>query len=381
MKPFSCSQRAFSRSSLIRISASSSARRASRSCDSGSVSFFKAWYSTSICRVRRLSSSSSVGILSISIRRRDAASSIRSIALSGRNRSVMYRLLRTAAATNAESLTLTPWCTSYRSFNPRRIEMVSSTDGSPTRTGWNRRSSAASFSTRFRYSSSVVAPTHRSSPRASAGLSMFEASMAPSAAPAPTRVCSSSMNRTICPSCSVTSRRTAFSRSSNSPRYLLPATSAPMSNASTRLFFNDSGTSPLTIRWASPSTIAVLPTDDRVQLPLSGQIGQITGVSFKRLVLLLRGLVGDALAAADVLQCRVDPIFRDSGLTQDLANCAATHLGDRQQQMLRADIFILQTFGLGERRTQHLFKARSNMGLARRRTGDSGKSLQFLYES
>ena len=37
------------------------------------------------------------------------------------------------------------------------------------------------------------------SPRASAGFSMFEASMAPSAAPAPTRVCSSSMKRMICP--------------------------------------------------------------------------------------------------------------------------------------------------------------------------------------
>src|SRR3954463_6403273 len=62
---------------------------------------------------------------------------------------------------------------------------VSSTVGSPTRTGWNRRSSAASFSIRFRYSSMVVAPTQWSSPRASAGLRRFEASRAPSEAPAP----------------------------------------------------------------------------------------------------------------------------------------------------------------------------------------------------
>ena len=47
----------------------------------------------------------------------------------------------------------------------------------------------------FRYSLSVVAPMQRSSPRARAGLSMLLASMAPSLAPAPTRVCSSSMNR------------------------------------------------------------------------------------------------------------------------------------------------------------------------------------------
>ena len=49
----------------------------------------------------------------------------------------------------------------------------------------------------LRYSSSVVAPMQRSSPRASAGLSRFAASLPPSAAPAPTTVCSSSMNRMI----------------------------------------------------------------------------------------------------------------------------------------------------------------------------------------
>ena len=40
------------------------------------------------------------------------------------------------------------------------MAMVSSTLGSPTSTGWNRRSSAGSFSTCLRYSSRVVAPTH-----------------------------------------------------------------------------------------------------------------------------------------------------------------------------------------------------------------------------
>ena len=83
--------------------------------------------------------------------------------------------------------------------------MVSSTVGSSTNTGWNRRSSAASFSICLRYSSSVVAPTQCSSPRASAGFSMLAASIAPSALPAPTTVCSSSMKRMISPSRAVTS--------------------------------------------------------------------------------------------------------------------------------------------------------------------------------
>ncbi len=138
--------------------------------------------------------------------------------------------------------------------------MVSSTVGSETNTGWKRRASAASFSTCFLYSSSVVAPIQCSSPRASAGFNRLEASMAPSALPAPTSVCISSMNRMMPPSAAVTSFKTAFNRSSNSPRYLAPAIRAPMSSASSFLSCRLSGTSPSTMRFARPSTMAVLPT-------------------------------------------------------------------------------------------------------------------------
>ena len=61
---------------------------------------------------RRSFSSSSSGELSISVRSAAAASSIRSIALSGRNRSAMYLSESTAAATSAPSRSLTPWCSS-----------------------------------------------------------------------------------------------------------------------------------------------------------------------------------------------------------------------------------------------------------------------------
>ena len=64
----------------------------------------------------------------------------------------------------------------------------------------------------------------------------------------------------IWPSLFFTSSSTALSRSSNSPRYFAPATNAPISSAKIFLFFNPSGTSPFTIRCASPSTAAVLPT-------------------------------------------------------------------------------------------------------------------------
>ena len=62
------------------------------------------------------------------------------------------------------------------------------------------------------------------------------------------------------PSASAISFNMAFRRSSNSPRYLAPATIEPMSRLMTRLPLSPSGTSPSTMRWASPSTMAVLPT-------------------------------------------------------------------------------------------------------------------------
>ena len=160
----------------------------------------------------------------------------------------------------AGSVILTPWWTSYFSFRPRRMAMVSSTEGSSTNTFWKRRSRAASFSTYLRYSSSVVAPTQCNSPRANAGFNILPASIAPSALPAPTMVCSSSINKMTWPSCLARSFKTAFRRSSNSPRNLAPAINAAISNANTCLPLMPSGTSPLTIRCARPSTIAVLPT-------------------------------------------------------------------------------------------------------------------------
>ena len=137
---------------------------------------------------------------------------------------------------------------------------MSSTVGSPTYTCWKRRSSAGSFSTYLRYSSSVVAPIIRSSPRASIGLIMLPASIAPSAPPAPTIVWISSTNVITSPAASVISLSTAFSRSSNSPRYFAPASIEPMSSEMRRFSFRPSGTSPSAMRRARPSTIAVLPT-------------------------------------------------------------------------------------------------------------------------
>ena len=88
---------------------------------------------------------------------------------------------------------------------------------------------------------------------------MFAASIAPSPPPAPTSVCISSINSTTSPESCVTSFITDLRRSSNSPLYFAPAISAPISKANTCLSFKFSGTSPVIIRCASPSAIAVFP--------------------------------------------------------------------------------------------------------------------------
>ena len=257
---FSVSYCARNVSASVRASCNSFCNAFKRSCEASSSSCFKAVSSISSCITFRDAASSSEGWESISVRNIAHASSTRSIALSGRNLFVMYLFESTAADTSALSRITTPWCTCNFSLIPRKIDMVSSTVGCSTSTGWNLRASAASFSMYFLYSSTVVAPMQWSSPRASMGFNMFPASTAPSAAPAPTIVWSSSMNNIILPSLFFISLSTAFKRSSNSPRYFAPATSDPISSANTVLSFSPSGTSPRTIRCASPSTIAVFPT-------------------------------------------------------------------------------------------------------------------------
>ena len=193
-------------------------------------------------------------------------------------------------------------------------------DGASTLTAWKRRSNAASFSMYLRYSLSVVAPMHCSSPRLSAGLMMFEASIVPSAEPAPTMVCNSSMNRMMFFERRISSM-TALIRSSNWPRYLVPATIKARSRVMTRRSRSSSGTLPAAISCARPSTMAVLPNaslaqqhrivlgaaaqnlnhplnfalpaDDRVHLALAGDLGQIAAEGLERggfdFALLLRG--------------------------------------------------------------------------------------------
>src|SRR5437868_6630521 len=124
------------------------------------------------------------------------------------------------------------------------MAIVSSTLGSPTRIGWKRRSSAASFSMCLRYSSRVVAPIVRSS--ADAGLA--------------------------------------------DEHWVILG--PPAENLH------------------RPADFLVAP-DDRVQLALPRQLHEVAAVALKRLIFLLRVLVGHALPAADVLERVEDGVVAD----------------------------------------------------------------------
>src|SRR5216684_916696 len=137
--------------------------------------------------------------------------------------------------------------------------MASSSFGAETFTDWKRLSSERSFSTDLRYSPGVVAPMHWISPRLSAGFRILAASSEPSAEPAPTSVCNSSM-KTMAFWLSINSFMMVLRRSSNCPRYFVPATMSERSRERMRLSARNGGTSPSEMRWARPSTMAVLPT-------------------------------------------------------------------------------------------------------------------------
>ena len=216
----------------------------------------------------------------------------------------------------------------------------------------------------LRYSSSVVAPIIRSSPRASIGLIMLPASIAPSAAPAPTMVCNSSTNVMTSPAASVISFSTAFNRSSNSPRYLAPASIDPMSSEISRLLFRPFGH--VAIGDALSETLddggladagladqhrvvlgapaehlddaadLVVATDDRIDLAVAGALGEVLPVLLEGGEVLLRGLTGDPVAAANFLQ----------GLQQLLA-ADAESLVHGQQQVLDRQEVVLQILLVG----------------------------------
>ena len=208
--------------------------------------------------------------------------------------------------------------------------------------------------------------------------------MAPSALPAPTTVCNSSIKRMISPSDDCTSFSTAFSRSSNSPRNLAPAISAPMSSDTTRFFFKpfgdvaahdalrqpfDNGGLP-DARLANQHRVVLgaprenldhapdlfVASDHRIELALRGQLGQIAAVLFERFVGGLRVLAGHPLAARALPAAPASAVRALSPNSRSRRPEAPAVVRQGEQDVLHRDELVFHplgfVFGLGEQLLQ-----------------------------
>ena len=232
-----------------------------------------------------------------------------------------------------------------------------------------------------------------SSPRASAGLSMLPASIAPSALPAPTMVWISSMKTMVLPSSCATSLSTLFSRSSNSPRNLAPASSSAMSRTSTRLSFrrvghlagDDALGQALDDRRLADARLAdqhrvvlgpplqhldgaadlVVAADHRVELAGAGALGQVEGVLLQRLALAFGFGAVDLLAAAHRLDRRLERRPGDAVLLQQRAD-RALRVGRGEDEHLAGDELVAALVGLPLGRLQQVRSARGRAAPPRR---------------
>src|SRR6185436_17568948 len=198
---------------------------------------------------------------------------------------------------------------------------------------------------------------HFSWPVDSTGFSRLEASsVPPEAAPAPITVWISSMNR-IAFGLSTNCFSTALRRCSKSPRYLVPASSAPMSSAYTVDLVSRSGTLPSTMRRARRSAMAVLPTPAS---PTSSGLFLRRRLSVLVRVLALVGLrrLGDAVR--DVVH-HVEA--RDALLLQEVHRVRILLAEDRHQHVGAGDFFLAGGLHVQDGALDHALEAEGRLGV------------------
>ena len=82
--------------------------------------------------------------------------------------------------------------------------------------------------------------------------------------------------------------------------------------------------------------------DDRIELALARELGEVAAVALERLIRAFRVLVRDALRSADARERLQDLVARDAALLQQLrGGGAAAFVGDGDEQMLGADELVL----------------------------------------
>ena len=119
----------------------------------------------------------------------------------------------------------------------------------------------------------------------------------------------------------------------------------------------------------------LVPPDHRIELALAGHLQQVDAVPLQGLVLLLRVLVGDLRAAADVLQRVLDLVRGDRIELEHLLGVALDG-GQREQQVLDAEILVAHLVGAVLRIEHDLVERRIGHHLAG--AGALGQSVQLV---
>ena len=114
--------------------------------------------------------------------------------------------------------------------------------------------------------------------------------------------------------------------------------------------------------------------DDRVHLPLAGQLDEVAAVLLQGLVLVVGVLVGDLLAAADLLE-RLEDVLLGHAQRGEQVLGLALDLGQAEQQVLDRDVLVLHPVGF----VLGLLEDAVEVGAERRlAAGDLGQRVEPL---
>ncbi len=126
-----------------------------------------------------------------------------------------------------------------------------------------------------------------------------------------------------------------------------------------------------------PADLVVTP-DDRIELPLSREIGEVATVALEGLVLLLRVLIGHPLPPADLHQRRKHLLAGDPRLLQEPGHIGGA-FQQGQEEMLGRNVLVRECRGLREGTLQDVARPRGQVRLLLSRPrvdlGDSGQQL------
>ncbi len=121
----------------------------------------------------------------------------------------------------------------------------------------------------------------------------------------------------------------------------------------------------------------VVTADDRIELALAGDIGEVSGIFLQGLVLAFRVLVGDPLVAAHPGQGLQETVLGHPLALQHGADRPLV-LEQGKKEMLLADILVLHGGGDLEGRIQHLLQLRRGIDLTETAAAHLGQRLDQL---